>query len=105
MLTEENYEKVKDLFRARLDKIASESYYTIRMDKSTGKVYIQVLDSTYTDTISSVIVDRGVFEIIDNDTKEVLLSNAQIKKSGVQYTTGNTGGTIVFLNVEYNKEG
>jgi len=105
MLNEENYAKVKELFRARLDRIASESYYTIRMDKSTGKVYIQVLDSTYTDTISSVIVDRGVFEIIDNDTKEVLLSNAQIKKSSVQYTTGNTGGTIVFLNVEYNKEG
>ena len=63
MLTEENYAKVKELFRARLDRIASESYYTIRMDKSTGKVYIQVLDSTYTDTISSVIVDRGVFEM------------------------------------------
>lgn len=105
MLTEENYEKAKELFRNRLNQMTTESYYTIRLDKSTGKVYIQVLDSTHTDTISSVIVEKGVFEICDADTKEVLLSNAQIKKTNVQYTTGNTGGTVVFLNIEYNKEG
>jgi len=105
MLNEENYEKVKELLRDRLDEISSDSYYTIRLDKATGKIYIQVLDSTYTDTISNVIVEKGVFEVCDADTKEVLLGNDMIQKTNVQYTTGSTGGTIVFLNIEYNKAG
>ncbi len=105
MMTEENFEKAKEIIRKRLNEISTESYYTIKLDKTTGKIHINVLDSTYTDTISSVIVERGVFQIVDAETEEVLIDNARVKDANVQYTSGSLGGMLAFLNIEFDQEG
>ena len=50
----------------------------------------------------------GKFEIIDADTQEVLMDNGDIKLANVMYgtdTTSSSTGTVVYLNIEFNKEG
>ena len=50
----------------------------------------------------------GKFEIIDAETKEVLMTNQDIKLAKVMYgadTSSSSNGTVVYLNIEFNKEG
>jgi len=105
MMTEDNYAKAKEIVEKRLANLTSDAYYTIKLDEPTGKIHITVLDNSYTDTISSILVEKGVFNIIDTESKEVLLDNSSVKKASVQYTYGEMGGAIVFLNIEFTDEG
>ncbi len=65
---------------------------------------------TGTDKIISNLSTTGKFEIIDSDTKEILMTNSDIKQARVMYGSGNStttanSGTTVYLDIEFNKEG
>ena len=50
----------------------------------------------------------GKFEILDSETNEVLMNNSDIKTAKVMYGSGSnttSGGTSVYLDIEFNKEG
>ena len=100
--TAENYETVKNIIEARLKYMNVEDYL-LRFDESTGNISLEVPENSNTDYIAQYTITKGEFKIVDNDTSEVLLSNADLKEAKVQYST-STSGTTVYLTIEFNKD-
>lgn len=123
VLTAENYKKSKEIIEKRLQEINKENNkinnqfhleennfnYNIKMDETTGDIVVEIPENDNTDSIVSNLSTVGKFEIIDSQTNEVLMTNADIKLSNILYgsnpsnTTSN--GTLVYLNIEFTKEG
>lgn len=101
--TYENYQAVKDIMVQRLEYM-NVSNYSIRLDESTGKINIEVPENSVTDYIAQYTITKGEFKIVDSDTEEVLLTNADLKETAVQYGT-TTSGTTVYLSIQFDKEG
>lgn len=100
--TAENYETVKNIIEVRLKYMNVEDYL-LRFDESTGNISLEVPENSSTDYIAQYTITKGEFKIVDNDTSEVLLSNADLKEAKVQYST-STSGTTVYLTIEFNKD-
>ena len=101
--TEENYNKAKKIIEKRLKSLKVEEY-NVALNTKTGEITIEIPENSNTDTIVSNINTVGKFEIIDSETKEVLLDNADIKSSSVLYNS-STSGTTVYLEIAFNKNG
>ena len=99
--TVENYKAVKNIIEARLKYMNVEDYL-LRLDEATGDISLEVPENSSTDYIAQYTITKGEFKIVDNDTSEVLLSNADLKDVKVQYSTG-TSGTTVYLTIEFNE--
>lgn len=100
--TAENYETVKNIIEARLKYMNVEDYL-LRFDESTGDISLEVSENSNTDYIAQYTITKGEFKIVDNDTSEVLLTNADLKEAKVQYST-STSGTTVYLTIEFNQD-
>ena len=101
--TLENYENSKKVIEKRLSALNVQEY-SIRLNEETGKMEIELPENDDTDEVVSIITQVGKFEIIDTQTEEVLMSNADIKSADVLYNT-TTSGTTVYLQIIFNKEG
>ena len=106
ILTVENYEKSKKIISERLDA-QGVGEYEISVDNETGDILVQIPENESTDNFVSNMNTVGKFEIIDADTKEVLMDNSDIKLVNVMYgsASSTSSGTTVYLNIEFNKEG
>ena len=104
VLTTENYLKSKKILENRLENLGI-SYYEIALDEETGDIIIRLPEDEQVDNIVSNINTVGKFEIIDSQTKEVLMDNNDIKLANVLYGSDGTNGTGVYLNIEFTKEG
>lgn len=109
-LTEENYKKSKNILEERLKSLKIQNY-EIRLDEQTGNMTITIPEDDTTDNIVSSLGTMGKFEIVDSDTNEVLMNNGDIKQSKVMYgsnsnsSSATSSGTVVYLDIEFNKEG
>lgn len=104
VLTEENYEKCKDIIQNRLE-LMGVPYYSISLNKENGDISIELPEDTNTDVTSQYLKYTGEFKITDSeDENNVLLTNDDIKDVKVGYRT-ETEGIVVYLNMEFNKEG
>ena len=105
-LTVENYEKSKEIIEERL-KAQGVDEYEISVNSETGDILVQLPENDSTDNFVSNINTVGKFEIIDADTKEVLMDNGDIKLVNVMYgsSSSTSSGTTVYLNIEFNKQG
>lgn len=107
---EENYKESKKIIEERL-KLLKITDYNIKIDESTGDILLEIAENDNTDSIVSNIGTVGKFEIIDSETKEVLMDNNDIKLANVMYgssnssTTSSSSGTTVYLNIEFTKDG
>lgn len=101
--TKENYKKVKEIIEQRLNKMNVQEYY-VRQDLNNGNVVVQIPEDEKTDSVVSQLQLQGKFEIVDNETNEVLMTNDDIKKVQAGYGT-TSYGTSVYLSIEFNKEG
>ena len=101
-LTIDNYQAVEDTIIKRLNYLKVEGYQ-IKCDENTGRIYIEVPEDDNTDYIAQYCVTKGEFKILYNDTDEVLLSNADLKETKIQYSA-TSSGTTVFLTIEFNKD-
>ena len=107
---EENYKESKRIIEERLKSLKITDY-NIKMDESTGDILLEIAENDNTDSIVSNIGTVGKFEIIDSETKEVLMDNNDIKLANVMYGSSNSStissssGTTVYLNIEFTKEG
>ena len=109
-LTEENYKKSKNILEERLKSLKIQNY-EIRLDEQTGNMTITIPEDDTTDNIVRSLGTMGKFEIVDSDTNEVLMNNGDIKQSKVMYgsnsnsSSATSSGTVVYLDIEFNKEG
>lgn len=107
---EENYKESKKIIEERLKSLKITDY-NIKIDESTGDILLEIAENDNTDSIVSNIGTVGKFEIIDSETKEVLMDNNDIKLANVMYgssnssTTSSNSGTTVYLNIEFTKDG
>lgn len=101
--TKENYQLAKKIIEKRLENLSVESY-NISLNETTGEMIIEIPENNNTDNVVSKLNTVGKFEIIDSETKEVLMNNEDIKSSSVLYNT-STSGTSVYLEIAFNKEG
>ncbi len=102
----ENYKASQKVIEKRLKKLGVDNYI-IKLDEKTGAITIELSENDQTDSLISRVKTAGKFEILDSQTNEVLMNNKDIKTAKVMY--GNTGtsngGTSVYLDIEFNKEG
>lgn len=103
ILNSENYKKAKQVIEKRLKKLEVQNY-NIALNEQNGEMTIELPENLATDSVISDLTMVGKFEIIDNDTKEVLLNNDNIKSSNVLYNT-TSNGTTIYLEIAFNKEG
>ena len=89
------YEELKDIDTGE---------YNISLDKQTGKIYLQIPETTSTDFIVSNIIEVSDFEIADSEDGTVYLDNDDLKEARAVYNTTDDG-TIVYLELEFTKEG
>ena len=107
---EENYKESKKIIEERLKSLKITDY-NIKIDESTGDILLEIAENDNTDSIVSNIGTVGKFEIMDSETKEVLMDNNDIKLANVMYgssnssTTSSSSGTTVYLNIEFTKDG
>lgn len=104
VLTKENYEKTKRIIQKRLDTMQVKDY-KIRQDETNGTILLELPEDNNTDRIVGQLYLQGKFEIIDNDTNEVLMTNDDISSVKAGYGTNSNGSTVVFINLRFNKEG
>lgn len=103
-LTSNNYKTVKNILEKRL-KTMGVNNYEIRLNENNGNITINIPKNDNTDIIVAQVAYQGKFEIIDNDTKEVLMTNDDLKSARAGYGQTQTGATTIFVNIEFNKEG
>lgn len=103
-LNTENYKKTKRILEKRL-KTMGVNDYQIRLNENNGKIVLNIPENDDTDVIVAQLQYQGNFEIVDNDTNEVLISNNDIESVKAGYGTTSTGTTAIFVNIQFNKEG
>lgn len=101
--TVENYNLVQDILEKRLNKL-NVPYYNVRADEDNGEIIVDMPDDDKTDDIISVLTEVGKFEIIDTETKEVLLTNDDIQSSETLRSSTSSGVSIYFA-IEFNGAG
>lgn len=103
-----NYVASQKILEKRLEKLGV-SNYIIKLDDTTGDIIIELTENDRTDNVISNLYTTGKFEIVDSQTKEVLMDNKDIKQARVMYgsgnSTGTSSGTNVYLDIEFTKEG
>lgn len=103
MSNEEKYEKAEKVFSNRLKALKVDDY-TVAVDKSTGKVDLTVPDNDNTDMILADITQKGVFQIVDSDTNEVLLDNSDVRSVDVE-KDDSYGTTRAVMKINFNNNG
>ena len=101
LLTKDNYKKTYEIIKKRLEFLGIEEYNT-RFNEENGVVEVELVNNKLTTYAISAISAQGGFEIVDNDTKEVLLNQSSVEnvkislaENGVQYC----------MDITLNKDG
>lgn len=103
ILTDSNYELVKDILVKRLINYGFIDY-DLRIDKNTGTIALETGESAELDDMLAFLVSQGKFVILDAETEEVLLDNSNIEEAQTMYYTGDDG-TTVYLDIRFDEEG
>ena len=104
VLTKDNFEKSKKIILKRIKDLKIEQY-SIKQNKEDGSITLDITEND--DSIENIanLIARGIFELVDSKTKEVLLDNSYIKTAGVVYGQVDSTNTAVYLQIKFNKEG
>lgn len=92
----------KKIIEKRLKEM-NVAQYTVAQDEQTGRVVINMVEDTATDTVIQYLYTTGNLTIEDPEGN-VLLDSSQIKQVKTMYANTNNG-TSIYLNIEFNKEG
>lgn len=105
-LTIDNYKKVEKVIENRLEEQNIEEY-SVSVNDTNGEILIQIPEKADTDKIVSNLNSVGKFQIVDSETKEVLMDNNDLKIAKVMYgaSSRQTNGTTVYLDIQFTKEG
>ncbi len=101
-LTTENYKKAREVLEKRL-KYIGVTDYTIRLNEEDGTMVFELPEDSITDTAVAQIASQGKLEVIDAETKEVLLTNSDLENIFAQ--VGSTvSGYSAYMQLQFNKE-
>lgn len=107
-LTEENYKKSKKIVEERLKNFGVIDA-TVSINDKNGDLSITVPHSKNTDRVVEMVTAQGKVEIIDSETKEVLISKDKIKKATAYYINSKNESTNTSydlgVRLEFDQEG
>ena len=103
-LTSENYKKSKEVIEKRLENLNVKDY-EIRQNSDNGNIIIELAENDEVDRVVGNICTQGKFEVLDKDTQEVLMTNADVESVKSGYGTTSSGTSAIFINIQFNKEG
>ena len=103
ILTKENYLKTKKIVENRLKDFGIADA-EVTVNENNGKLAVSVPYEGTTDYSAALASQKGKIEIIDSDTKEVLMDRSMIKKASAYYQQANSSDTTVTTDdtVSYN---
>lgn len=101
VLTKENYEKVKKIAEKRLSEFGIADA-NVTINEETGSLFVSVPYSKNTDNVASLASQAGKLEIIDTDSKEVLIDKSMIKKASAYYQQADSDTTTSSDEITYN---
>ena len=102
--TEENFKTVKEIFNGRLTEIGAEDF-SVRLDKETGNVVVELADDENTDTFLQYLLFNGDFAIVDSEDETVLLDRNDVTKASVVYGNTSAGEVTVYLDIKFTDDG
>lgn len=100
--TKENFIKSRKIIEKRLKEM-NVAQYTIAQDEETGKIVVNMVEDTATDTVIQYAYAKGNLTIEDPD-ENILLDSSKIKQVKTMYANTDNG-TSIYLNIEFNEEG
>lgn len=102
VLTKENYLKTKKILEKRLKDFGIADA-EVTVNEKNGKITVSVPYEGTTDYSAALASQKGKIEIIDSDTKEVLIDRSMIKKASAYYQQANNkDSTTVDTTASYN---
>lgn len=102
-LTEENFEKSKQIIEKRLKNLEVADYIVSKSEN--GNLLIQLEENDKTDNDIQIISSTGKFEIKDSEDETVLMTNEDVKSAKVKYDTGTYYGTVISIQINFTKDG
>ena len=109
-LNAKNYKKAKEIVEKRLHLFGINDK-TITIDETTGKLSMILPNTKSTDYAVALVTNLGKLEIVDSDTKEVLIDNSMISKvtdgynTAAQATAVNSNSYDIGISIEFNTKG
>lgn len=103
LINDKEYDNIKDIIKKRLKGLGIYEY-TLDVNKENGDINVKFKEETGAEEISSDLIASGNLQIIDSEDNTVLMDNSHFKSSSVLYNTAEEG-TLVYLKLEFNKEG
>ena len=88
VLTKENYLKTKKIVEKRLKDFGIADA-EVTVNEKNGKIAVSVPYEGTTDYSAALASQRGKIEIVDSETKEVLMDRSMIKKAAAYYRQAN----------------
>lgn len=88
VLTKENYLKTKKIVEKRLKDFGITDA-EVTVNENNGKLAVSVPYEETTDYSAALASQRGKIEIVDSETKEVLIDRSMIKKAEAYYRQAN----------------
>ena len=99
----DNYKKSKEIMINRLKSLGM-SNYEVRLNENNGDISIELNENKKTDDTLAQMNVIGKFEVIDTDTKEVLMNTEDLDNAKIFYNN-TSSGIVVYLNINFTKEG
>ena len=105
-LTKENYKLTKKTLKNRL-KGMNVGEYELKLNEETGEITITLQDNDNVHEISEHLGQKGLFNVIDKETKISLLDYNDVKSAKVVYGSSDETGTstTIYLQINFNKDG
>ncbi|MGN1311114.1 MAG: hypothetical protein ACI4VP_05420 [Clostridia bacterium] len=105
-LTKENYKLTKKILKNRL-KGMNVGEYELKLNEETGEITITLQDNDDVHEISEHLGQKGLFNVIDKETKISLLDYNDVKSAKAVYGSSDETGTstTVYLQINFNKDG
>ena len=98
----ENYELAKKVLEKRLQAFGVQDYL-VKQNPDNGMIIMELPNNAMTDEVIANLNYRGKLQILDSETKEVLINSEEVKRAGAAYVNKEIG-TMVYLSVEFKKE-
>ncbi|MBR3153170.1 MAG: hypothetical protein IKF52_06210 [Clostridia bacterium] len=107
VLNNDNYKKTKNIIEDRL-KLYGITDYSIRLNEDTGNFSLEVpYNHDDLENVVKLVTSQGNIQIVDSDTKAVLLDNSDIKKTTAFYRASETvdKGVDFLLQLDFTTDG
>ena len=104
ILTSANYKTTKNIVEKRLATMGITDY-SIKQNNENGTIIVELPNNDVTKDVASQLALKGKFEVVDSDTQEVLMTNADIESVKAGYGTSSSNTVAVYINFQFNQEG